>query len=167
MKLPNWLQDLDRLIDYSYRGLHLATVDAKVVLASYYGQPAKNSYYTGCSTGGKQGLMEAQRYPADFDGIVAGDAANFWTRQMMGEVWNGVVTSSPATNLSQEKLQLIQNAVLEQCDALDGVKDGLIADPRRCKFDPAKLLCRAGSRNRRIALRRRRSRPLERSTAAR
>ena len=139
-----WLQDKDRLIDYSYRSLHLATVDAKAVVDSYYGQPAKNSYYTGCSTGGKQGLMEAQRYPADFDGIVAGDAANFWTRQMIGEVWNGVVTGSPATSLSQEKLQLIQSAVLEQCDALDGVKDGLIADPRRCKFDPAKLLCSGG-----------------------
>src|SRR5881227_717658 len=86
--------------------------------------------------------MEAQRYPADFDGIVAGDAANFWTRQMISEVWNGVATSSPGASLPQEKLQLIQDAVLEQCDALDGVKDGLIADSRRCRFNPKKLLCK-------------------------
>jgi hypothetical protein len=136
-----WLGNKDRVIDYSYRGLHLTTVDAKAIVNSYYGQSAKKAYYSGCSKGGQQGLMEAQRYPADFDGIIAGDAANFWTHQMMSEVWNGLVTSSPATNLSQEKLQLIQDAVLGQCDALDGVKDGLIADPRRCKFDPKKLLC--------------------------
>ena len=138
----DWLRNKDRLIDYSYRGLHLTTVNAKAIVNSYYGQAAKKTYYSGCSKGGQQGLMEAQRYPADFDGIIAGDAANFWTHQMMSEVWNGVVTSSPATNLSQEKLQLIQDAVLGQCDALDGLKDGLIADPRRCnRFDPRKLLC--------------------------
>ena len=137
----SWLKDKERLIDYSYRALHLTTVDAKAVVGAYYTEPAKRAYYTGCSTGGKQGLMEAQRYPADFDGIVAGDAANFWTRQMISEVWNGVATSSPGAALPQEKLELIQNAVLEQCDALDGVKDGLIADARRCKFDVKKLRC--------------------------
>jgi feruloyl esterase len=140
----DWLKDRDRLIDYSYRGLHLTTVDAKSIANAYYASAPKQAYYTGCSTGGKQGLMEAQRYPADFDGIVAGDAANFWTKQMMSELWNGVVTSAPETNLPQEKLQLIQDAVLQQCDLLDGVKDGLIADPRRCKFDPKKLICAGG-----------------------
>ena len=137
-----WLQNRDRLIDYSYRGLHLTTVNAKAISDAFYGQAPKQAYYSGCSTGGKQGLMEAQRFPADFDGIVAGDAANFWTHQMMGEVWNGVVTSTPETNLSEEKLKLVQDAVLEQCDALDGVKDGLIADNRRCTFDPKILLCK-------------------------
>src|SRR5262245_57216025 len=91
---PAWLQDKERVIDYSYRGLHLTTVNAKSILQSYYTQPAKYAYYSGCSTGGKQGLMEAQRYPSDFDGILAGDAANYWTHQMASEVWNGVVTSS-------------------------------------------------------------------------
>ncbi len=137
-----WLQNRERLIDYSYRGLHLTTVDAKAVADAFYGKAPAQAYYSGCSTGGKQGLMEAQRYPADFDGIVAGDAANYWTRQMTSEVWNGVVTGSPETVLPVEKLQLIQNAVLEQCDALDGVKDGLINDSRRCKFEPKKLLCK-------------------------
>ena len=139
-----WLQDKDRLIDYSYRGLHLTTVDAKAIADGFYGKAPSQSYYSGCSTGGKQGLMEAQRFPADFDGIVAGDAANYWTRQMTSEVWNGVVTGSPEAVLPVEKLQLIQDAVLEQCDALDGLKDGLIADNRRCKFDPKKLLCKGG-----------------------
>jgi feruloyl esterase len=136
-----WQQDRERLIDYSYRGLHLTTVDAKAIVDKYYTEQAKKSYYTGCSTGGKQGLMEAQRYPADFDGILAGDAANFWTHQMASEVWNGVVTSTPETTLPKEKLQLLQDATIAACDALDGAKDGLVSDPKRCKFDPAKLQC--------------------------
>ena len=86
--------------------------------------------------------MEAQRFPADYDGIVAGDAANYWTRQMASEVWNGVVTSSPETNLPQEKLQLLQDATLAACDALDGVKDRLVSDPMHYHFDPKKLLCK-------------------------
>jgi feruloyl esterase len=140
----DWLQNKDRMIDYSYRGLHLTTVDAKSIVDSYYTQPAKTAIYSGCSTGGKQGLMEAQRFPADFDGILAGDAANFWTHQMMNELWDGVITGTPETTLPAEKLQMIQTAVLEQCDALDGVKDGLITDPKRCKFDPKKLICKGG-----------------------
>jgi len=139
---PTWLEDRERLIDYSSRGLHLTTVSARAIVSAFYGQPAKYAYFTGCSTGGKQGLMEAQRYPADFDGILAGDAANFWTHQMAGEVWNGVVTSSPDTNLSKEVLQLVQDAALAKCDALDGATDGLISDPMRCRFDPEVLQCR-------------------------
>ncbi len=140
-----WMADRERLIDYSYRGLHLATVDAKAMVQAYYSAQAKQAYYTGCSTGGKQGLMEAQRYPADFDGILAGDAANFWTHQMASEVWNGVATSTPETNLSREKLQLLENATVKACDLLDGAADGLVSDPMHCKFDPATLACPAGS----------------------
>jgi hypothetical protein len=137
-----WLEDRDRLIDYSYRGLHLTTVDAKAIVNAYYTKNAKASYFMGCSYGGKQALTEAQRFPADFDGIVAGDAANFWTHQMMSEVWNGVVTSSPETNLPAEKLQIVQDAATAQCDALDGAADGIISDPMHCHFDPKKLLCK-------------------------
>src|SRR5215472_9047719 len=142
MEARTWLQDRERLIDYSYRGLHLTTVNAKAISDAYYSQQPKYAYYSGCSTGGKQGLMEAQRYPADFDGILAGDAANFWTHQMVSEVWNGVVTSSPETNLSKEVLQLVQDAAIAKCDALDGAKDGLVSDPMRCRFDPEILQCR-------------------------
>ncbi len=136
-----WLEDKERLIDYSYRGLHLTTVNAKELTKSFYTQPPTYAYYSGCSTGGKQGLMEAQRYPADFDGILAGDAANFWTHQMASEVWNGVVTSSPDTNLTKEKLQLVQDKAIAMCDKLDGAADGLVSDPVRCKFDPSVLKC--------------------------
>jgi pimeloyl-ACP methyl ester carboxylesterase len=137
-----WLENRERLIDYSYRALHLTTQHAKAIIDAYYAQPAKQAYYLGCSKGGQQGLMEAQRYPADYDGIVAGDAANYWTRQMANEVWIGAVTSSPETNLPQEKLQLLQDATLAACDALDGVADGIISDPTRCHFDPKKLQCK-------------------------
>ena len=136
-----WLEDRERLIDYSYRGLHLTTVNAKSILQSYYTQPAKYAYYSGCSTGGKQGLMDAQRFPADFDGILAGDAANVWTRQMASEVWNGVVTSSPDTNLPKEKLQLVQDRAIAACDLLDGAADGLVSNPIKCHFDPGTLQC--------------------------
>lgn len=137
-----WLEDKERLIDYSYRSLHMTTVAAKAIVSAYYGKASEFSYYLGCSTGGKQGLMEAQRFPADYDGIVAGDAANFWTHQMMSEVWNGLVTGTPETNLSEEKLALVQSAVMDACDGLDGLVDGLINDPTRCHFDPKKLLCK-------------------------
>ncbi len=137
-----WLENRDRLIDYSYRGLHLATEHAKAIIAAYYSQGPARSYYLGCSTGGKQGLMEAQRFPADYDGIVAGDAANYWTRQMASELWDGIATGSPESNLSPEKLQLLQNAALAACDSLDGLADGIVADPTRCRFDPKKLQCK-------------------------
>ena len=140
-----WLQDRDRLIDYSYRGLHLTTVNAKAIINAYYSHNPKFSFFSGCSFGGKQGLTEAQRFPADFDGILAGDAANFWTHQLMSEVWNGVVTSSPETNLPPEKLQLVQDAAIAACDALDGAADGIISDPMHCHFDPKKLLCTSES----------------------
>jgi feruloyl esterase len=89
--------------------------------------------------------MEAQRYPNDFDGILAGDAANFWTHQMASEVWNGVATGTPETNLSRDKLQALENATVKACDLLDGAADGLVSDPAHCKFDPATLQCPAGT----------------------
>jgi len=141
---PLWLEDRERLTDYSSRGFHLTTVTAKAIIDAFYGQAAKYSYYLGCSTGGKMGLMEAQRFPADYDGIVAGDAANFWTHQMMNEIWDGVATSTPETNLSLDNLQMIQTAALKACDALDGLADGLINDPSKCHFDPKQLQCKAG-----------------------
>jgi hypothetical protein len=137
-----WLENRERLVDYSYRGLHLTTTAAKTIIDSFYGRNPAYSYFTGCSKGGQQALMEAQRFPADYDGIVAGDAGNFWTHQMASEVWNGVVTSTPDTNLSQEKLRLVEGAVLATCDAEDGIADGIISDPQHCHFDPKKLLCK-------------------------
>ena len=80
-----WLENQDLVIDYSYRGLHLTTVNAKAIIAAFYNRAPRFSYYSGCSTGGKQALFEAQRYPDDYDGIIGGDAANFWTHQMFHE----------------------------------------------------------------------------------
>jgi feruloyl esterase len=136
-----WLEDRERVIDYSYRGLHLTTENAKAIVKTFYTQNAKASYFMGCSYGGKQALTEAQRFPADFDGIIAGDAANFWTHQMLSEVWNGVATSSQETNLPAEKLEIVQDAAIRACDANDGLADGIISDPQHCHFDPKKLLC--------------------------
>lgn len=137
-----WLEDRDRLIDYSSRGLHLTTVNAKAIVAAYYSRKAKESYYLGCSKGGQQGLMEAQRFPEDYDGIVAGDAANYWTRQMASEVWNGVATGTPETALPAPKLEILQKASLAACDALDGAADGIVSDPQRCHFDPKTIQCK-------------------------
>jgi feruloyl esterase len=138
-----WLLSRERLIDYSYRGLHLTTQHAKALIAAFYGSPPNYSYYTGCSTGGKQGLMEAQRFPEDYDGVIAGDAANDWTKQMDAEVWGGVVTFGPEHNLPIAKLPLINNAVLLQCAGNGGglPSDTFLTNPDVCTFDPGVLQC--------------------------
>jgi feruloyl esterase len=140
-----WLLNRDLVIDYSYRGLHLTTVNAKSIVDAFYGRGPSFSYYSGCSTGGKQALMEAQRFPEDYDGIIGGDAANFWTHQMMSEVWDGQATDTPATNFTPANLQLLQNAALARCAGQDGglKTDAFLTDPRDCHFDPAVLQCAA------------------------
>jgi len=132
--------------DFGHRSLHLTTVHAKSIVESYYGRPAARSYYVGCSKGGQQGLMEAQRYPEDFDGIVAGDPANDWTRFYAGaHLWYSLATlRDPESYLPPEKAELLGDAVNAACDGLDGIVDGVLEDPRRCDFDPGRLLCEAG-----------------------
>ena len=141
-----WLENQDLVIDYSYRGLHLTTVNAKAIIAAFYNRAPRFSYYSGCSTGGKQALFEAQRYPDDYDGIIGGDAANFWTHQMFHEDWVGQATVTPATNLSADNLQLLNNAVLQQCSSKDHglASDPFLLDPQDCHFDPKVLLCTGG-----------------------
>ena len=141
-----WLENQDLVIDYSYRGLHLTTVNAKAIIAAFYNRTPRFSYYSGCSTGGKQALFEAQRYPDDYDGIIGGDAANFWTHQMFHEDWVGQATVTPATNLSADNLQLLNNAVLQQCSSKDHglASDPFLLDPQDCHFDPRVLLCTGG-----------------------
>ncbi|MGA7413933.1 MAG: tannase/feruloyl esterase family alpha/beta hydrolase [Bryobacteraceae bacterium] len=132
----------EKLIDFGYRAVHQTALQSKAILLAYYGQAATKSYFHGCSDGGREALMEAQRFPEDFDGIVAGAPANNWTRHFTGFVWNeSALGSNPAALLPVAKLQLIQQAVLAKCDTLDGVKDGLLEDPRACHFDPAVLKC--------------------------
>jgi len=117
-------------------------VKAKAIVAAYYGQAPRLSYWDGCSSGGKQGLKEAQRFPADYDGIIAGAPANQWTHLMAQLVWAAqAVHLDTASFIPPTKYPLIHNAVLEACDARDGVSDGVLEDPARCQFDPGALIC--------------------------
>ena len=116
---------------------------AKAIIAGHYPTAAKHSYWNGCSTGGRQGLMEAQRFPADFDGIIAGAPAN--PRSAVNALqlsFTQVLLKDDASSIPPAKYRLIHQAVVEACDALDGVKDDLIADPARCHFDPRVLQCK-------------------------
>jgi feruloyl esterase len=132
----------EKLIDFGSRAVHETGVQAKAILRAYFGRDADRSYFSGCSDGGREALMEAQRYPEDFDGIIAGAPANNWSHLFTGFIWNEQALAE--TSIPAAKLPAIQNAVVAACDALDGVKDGLIEDPRACHFDPSSLLCKAG-----------------------
>jgi feruloyl esterase len=132
----------EKLIDFAYRSEHLMTVQAKAIIAAFYGKGPRLSYWNGCSSGGKQGLMEAQRYPDDYNGIIEGDPAAFWTHLMFETVWPVEVSlKDPASYIPPSKYPLIHKAALDACDMLDGVRDGLIEDPTRCHFDPKVLEC--------------------------
>jgi len=131
----------EKLIDFSWRSEHEMTVKAKAVIEAFYGRAAKLSYWNGCSTGGRQGLKEAQQFPEDYDGIIAGAPAN----RTAISLWIAhAVLTDPASYIPPAKYPLIHHAALAQCDAIDGVKDGLIDDPRKCPFDPSVLLCKDG-----------------------
>ena len=132
----------EKITDFAYRAVHETAVKAKALIAADYGRGPRLSYWEGCSTGGRQGLMSAQRYPEDFDGIVAGAPAN---NQIYLCAWRlrllMTALKSPKHALPPEKLKLLNDAVLDKCDANDGVKDRLIEDPRDCNFDPDALKC--------------------------
>lgn len=133
----------EKINDWAFRAVHVMTDAAKLIVRDYYGRFADHAYFTGCSTGGHQALSEAQRYPADYDGVVAGDPGNNRTRLNIGFLWSWVAANQRAeTQLPLSKLPMIHRAVIVACDPLDGLKDGLISDPRGCKFDPGALLCR-------------------------
>jgi feruloyl esterase len=135
---------LEKLIDFAYRAYHETTVKAKQLTQTFYGKAPEHSYFIGCSYGGCEGLMEAQRFPADYDGIVAGAPANNWTRLMAGDLDAILaVAKDSTTNLPASALGLLYRAALASCDAADGVTDGVLEDPRRCAFDPAMLQCRS------------------------
>ncbi|MGZ6123651.1 MAG: tannase/feruloyl esterase family alpha/beta hydrolase [Myxococcales bacterium] len=131
-----------QVIDFGFRALKETTDSAKAVIAAFYGSRPARSYFVGCSDGGREALMEAQRFPEDFDGISAGAPANDWTHLFTGFIWNEqALFANPASTVGAQKLPAIQAAALAQCDALDGIKDGLLNDPRRCRFDPAVIQC--------------------------
>jgi feruloyl esterase len=130
------------LVDYVSRGIHMTARAGKAVTEAYYGEAPAYSYFTGCSGGGDHALSEAQRYPADYDGIVAGAPPISKTHKWPGELYAAWVTHRNAESfIPPEKLPMISKAALEACDGLDGIKDGVLDDPRKCHFDPAALLC--------------------------
>ncbi len=136
-----------RAIDFAYRGVHVTTLAAKAISAAYYGQKPKYSYFAGCSDGGREALMEAQRYPEDFDGITAGaPAMNFITQNTYYHGWNAFMNRDADGKpiLTAAQLPILHAAVLNACDALDGLKDGLISDPTACHFDPGTVVCKTG-----------------------
>jgi hypothetical protein len=134
----------DKIADFGYRAIHETAVQAKAILHAFYGQSPSHSYFSSCSNGGRQALMEAQRYPEDYDGIIAGAPAYYWTHLLANAAWDNLaVLGAKDSYIPAKKLSAIQNAALAACDALDGVKDGVIEDPTRCHFDPGILLCKA------------------------
>jgi feruloyl esterase len=133
----------EKVVDFGYRAAHEMTVAAKAIATSFYGRAPKLSYWNGCSAGGRSALMEAQRYPADFDGIVAGSPGLNWTGRSLLSVWIAQAAhKDEASYIPPAKYALVHNAVLDRCDANDGVKDGVLEDPTRCKFDPKELECK-------------------------
>jgi feruloyl esterase len=137
----SWMQGHPELVkDFAIRAHHVTAVAAKAIVKRYYGEPARHAYFTGCSNGGEEGLSEAQRFPQDYDGIVAGAPANYPTHMWPGEVYPAwLAQANPQGMIS--KLALIQSAAIAACDKLDGLEDGLIDDPRKCHFDPAAIQC--------------------------
>jgi len=143
---PTWaLGHPEKVIDFGYRAVHEMTVKSKATVEAFYGSGPKYSYWNGCSEGGRQGMGEAQRYPADFNGILAGSPVFQFTHGQTRWLWNDMlVYKNPSGHLSPANYQLIHKAVLDQCDAADGVKDGVVNDPQQCHFDPSVLLCKNG-----------------------
>lgn len=134
----------EKLVDHGYRAIHEMTVKAKAIVAARYAEGPQRSYWLGCSTGGRQGLMEAQRFPDDYNGISAGAPANNWVPLMASGVWIAAALTDPAAGIPPEKLPIIQNAAIAACDVKDGVTDRVIGDPNECEFDPKVIQCSGG-----------------------
>jgi len=135
----------EKVIDIGYRAVHEMTVQAKAIVNGYYNSAPKYSYFNGCSLGGRQGITEAQRYPADYDGIVAGAVAWGGMDRFVGVIMNqAAMLKTSGAYIPPEKYPAVHEAVLQACDGLDGVKDGILENPLACRFDPKVLQCKAG-----------------------
>ena len=141
----SWANDPQKRIDFAHRGVHVTALAAKALIKAYYGQAPHYSYFSGCSDGGREALMEAQRYPGDFDGIAAGaPALNFTVQNSFYHAWQALSNTGPdgLAILNADDLQLLHTAVLAACDKLDGLEDGQITDPRQCRFDLVSVQCK-------------------------
>lgn len=138
-----WLADSRKLRDYGYRAIYEMTAKAKAAINAFYSRAPDYSYFNGCSTGGRQGLMEAQRFPGDYDGIVSGAPVNYFVATHYTQLWTALAVKpvDDESILSTADLKLVNETVLAQCDELDGVSDGVIENPLQCRFDPQVLQC--------------------------
>jgi hypothetical protein len=135
----------EKVVDFGHRAIHETTEKGKELVKVFYGSPAKRSYFSSCSNGGRQALMEAQRYPGDYDGIIAGAPANYWTHLMANAMYAMQATAGDSAGyIPASKVPAIQAAALAGCDANDGVKDGVIENPGQCRLDPQSMLCKGG-----------------------
>ena len=133
----------EKIVDWGYRSIHLMTEAGKLMVRNNTGRFPDRSYFNGCATGGHQAMMEVQRFPTDYDGVVAGNPAADRTNEIIAYLWDWLATHGPdgAMLVDPAKFQLLTRSAVAACDANDGVKDGVIDDPRRCSFNPASLLC--------------------------
>jgi serine/threonine protein kinase len=133
----------EKVIDFGYRAVHEMTDKAKAIVQAFYGQAPKWSFFEGCSNGGREALMEAQRFPNDYQGILSGAPSNFATHLLVAAVYNtqALGLKKTASYIPDSKIPAISAAVLAACDAQDGITDGILNDPRQCHFDPSTLLC--------------------------
>ena len=134
----------EKVVDFGYRAVHELTVNGKAIIEGLYGNAVRYSYFTGCSAGGRQALKAAQMFPTDFDGIIAGSPGLDWTGRAAGAVRiEQFIQKNENGRIPAEKLRMLNSAVINACDGLDGLKDGIIDNPTMCKFDPAVLQCKA------------------------
>ena len=141
------LSNPEKATDYAWRAVHLTAVTTRHITKDYYGKPISRAYWNSCSNGGRQGLLEAQRFPQDFDGVIANSPWVDQTGFTVGAMWNQKALPSAAPALTPAKLGLVGEKVMAKCDAVDGIKDWLIDDPRKCDFDPTRDIpvCAAGT----------------------
>jgi feruloyl esterase len=138
---PTWMSNRAKEIDYGYRGTHVTAVAGKALTSAYYGRPIDHAYFNGCSNGGRQALMEVQRYPDDFDGIIAGNPSTGTPMQVGRALVYQKMLANAGNFLTPEAVELISQATLAVCDKADGLEDGLVSEPPRCSFDPETLKC--------------------------
>lgn len=153
----SFMKDQEAALNFAHASVGKVTIAAKAIIASYYGQSAKRSYFEGCSTGGREGMLASARFPSEFDGIVAGDPAMRTGHSNLGLAWANVAINQiapkdesgkpdPTKVFSTRDKKLIVDAILDACDAKDGVRDGMIFNVKACQFDPASLTC-GGAKN--------------------
>ncbi len=140
--LASFAVNREKLVDYSFRAIHVTAMTAKAIVRAYYAAPLGHSYFDGCSTGGRQGLMSAQRFPEDFDGITVGAPVLNFSGSLLRHAWRAQAMQSAPITL--EKLSIVADRVYAKCDRLDGLADGLIDDPRKCTFKPDADLPKCG-----------------------